>query len=70
MQKEDDVSIKLKKKRLFDKKYYIATKRITVNNINRIWKYIFDNRRKILPVNPKSVDEVHQTVNAINVEKK
>jgi len=47
-----------------------CSKEITVNYINRTRKNMYEKRHKILPVNPKSISEVHKALNVLNIETK
>jgi hypothetical protein len=47
-----------------------CAKEITVNDISRIRKNMYENRRKTLSANPKSIAEVYQALNSMNIETK
>lgn len=66
----EDVSTRPKKIILQELLHNECVKEITVNDINRIRKNMYENRRKTLPANPKSIAEVHQALNVMNIETK
>jgi len=72
VQKESDRRRKYKTKKniLQELVHNECAKEITVNDINRIRKNMYEKRRKTLPVNPKSISEVHQALNVLNIETK
>lgn len=43
---------------------------ITINDINRIRKNIYENRRKIMPPNPTNIVDAHNALNSIDVKTK
>ncbi|KAE9539653.1 hypothetical protein AGLY_004905 [Aphis glycines] len=43
---------------------------ITINDINRIRKNIYENRRKIMPLNPTNIADAHNVFNLIDVKTK
>jgi hypothetical protein len=43
---------------------------ITINDINRIRKNIYEIRRKIIPLNPTNLADAHNVLNSINVNTK
>lgn len=43
---------------------------ITINDINRIRKNIYENRRKIMPQNPTNIVDAHNALNSIDVKTK
>ncbi|KAF0687813.1 Uncharacterized protein FWK35_00035060 [Aphis craccivora] len=66
----EDVSTRPKKIILQELIHNECVKEITINDINRIRKNMYENRRKTLPANPKSIAEVHQALNVMNIETK
>jgi hypothetical protein len=43
---------------------------ITINDINRIRKNIYENRRKIMTQNPTNIADAHNVLNSIDVKTK